>query len=91
MIRRLSGRNERQYVVVMDIYFTWPKMIIRNRKCGIARKLTARNCKRVDSSWPPKEFHDLIEVRSTTMHYMNDKNSYNVFRLGDNSVVKFDL
>ena len=43
MVRRLPQRKEKQYIAVMDNYFTWPKTIIGNRKLGVATMGTAQN------------------------------------------------
>ena len=43
MVRRLPDRKNKQYVAVMDNYFTFPKTIIGIRKCGVATLGTARN------------------------------------------------
>ena len=43
MVRCLPDRKNKQYVAVMDNYFTFPKTIIGLRKCGVATLGTARN------------------------------------------------
>ena len=42
MVRHLPDRKKKQYVVVMDNYFTLVKPMIGTRKCGVAVMGTAR-------------------------------------------------
>ena len=42
MVRHLPDRKKKQYVVVMDNYFTLVKTMIGTRKCGVAVMGTAR-------------------------------------------------
>ena len=35
MGQRLPQRKKRQYIAVMDNYFTWRKIIVGNRKCNV--------------------------------------------------------
>ena len=42
MVRHLPGRKKKQYVVVMDNYFTLVKSLIGTRKCGVAVMGTTR-------------------------------------------------
>ena len=50
-VRHLPDRKKKQYVVVMDNYFTMTKKMIGTCKCGVAIMGTARG----RPGWPPKE------------------------------------
>ena len=41
-VRHLPGRKKKQYVVVIDNYFTMTKAMIGTRKCNVAAMGTAR-------------------------------------------------
>ena len=67
----LPDRKNKQYVVVMDNYFTLTKTMIGTRKCGVAAMGTARG----RSGWPPKEIgkRSIQDIRYNSLYYMNNK------------------
>ena len=86
-VRHLPERKKKQYVVVMDNYFTMSKTMIGTRKCGVAAMGTARG----RPGWPPKEIgkKSIQDKRYNSLYYMNDKvGNYRIFRWIDNNIVK---
>jgi hypothetical protein len=86
-VRHLPDRKKKQYVVVMDNYFTMTKTMIGTRKCGVAAMGTARG----RPGWPPKEIgkKSIQDKRYNSLYYMNDKvGNYRIFRWIDNNIVK---
>ena len=87
-VRHLPDRKKKQYVVVMDNYFTVTKQwMIGTRKCNVAAMRTARG----RPGWPPKEIgkKSIQDKRYNSLYYINDKvGNYQVFCWIDNNIVK---
>jgi Transposase IS4 len=79
----LPQRNRLQYVIAMDNYFTWPKVIEGLRLRNIAVVGTAR----AKRGWPPKEIKDVDDARFNTLYLLNDDLNFLTARWVDNNIV----
>ena len=79
----LPNRDSKRYVVAMDNYFTYPKILKGMRDLGVACVGTAR----AKRGWPPKEMRDIADDRFNTLHCMNDDMNFRICRWVDNNVI----
>jgi hypothetical protein len=79
----LPETDKYNYVIAMDNYFTWPRVMESLTEKGIGAVGTAR----ASRGWPPKEFKDIKDDRFNTVYVMNDTRNYRLIRWVDNNVV----
>ena len=79
----LPLRDELNYVVAMDNYFTFPSVIIGMRARNVAVVGTAR----ARRGWPPKEMRNITDGRFNTLYTMNDDFNFKILRWVDNNIV----
>ena len=75
--------NKYNYVIGMDNYFTWPKVMETVGSMGIGVVGTAR----YHRGWPPKEMRDVKDERFNTVYLQTDKRGYKIVRWVDNNIV----
>jgi hypothetical protein len=83
LVESLPLRDTKKYLVAMDNYFTYPKILKKMRELCVACVGTAR----AKRGWPPTEFRSLTDNRFNTLYSMNDENGFCIFRWVDNNVV----
>jgi hypothetical protein len=83
LANKLPDTDNYKYVIGMDNYFTWPKVMQSLTDKGIGVVGTAR----ASRGWPPKEFKDIKDERFNTVYVMNDIRKYRIMRWVDNNVV----
>jgi hypothetical protein len=83
LVESLPRRAVLQYVVGMDNYFTYAKIIKGMRDLGVGCIGTAR----YKRAWPPKEMRDIKDERFNTLYLMNDEKEFLIGRWIDNNVV----
>ena len=79
----LPETDKYNYVIGMDNYFTWPRVMETLCDMGVGCVGTAR----YQRGWPPKEYRDIDDSRFNTVYLMNDKRNYRIIRWVDNNVV----
>ncbi len=85
LVNTLPHIGQKLYVVGMDNYFTYPKVVEGCRKAGVAVVGTARARK----GWPPKEIRDNKDDRFNTVYFQHAKENFLILRWVDNNVVTF--
>lgn len=83
LVESLPFRDTKKYLVAMDNYFTYPKILHRMRELCVACVGTAR----AKRGWPPQEMRTINDNRFNTLYSMNDEMGFRVFRWVDNNVV----
>jgi hypothetical protein len=83
LVKSLPGRGDLKYVVGMDNYFTYPKILEGMRALGVGCTGTAR----FKTGWPPKEYRSIDDKRFNTVYLMNDAKNFLICRWIDNNVV----
>jgi hypothetical protein len=83
LVATLPRRHDLKYVVGMDNYFTYPKILEGMRALGVGCTGTAR----AKTGWPPKEYKAIDDKRFNTCYIMNDPKNFLIFRWIDNNVV----
>jgi hypothetical protein len=76
------GTND-NYVVAMDNYFTWAKVMTSLTEIGVGAIGTTR----FERGWSPKEVRAVKDDRFNTLHTLNDKGKFMIGRWVDNNVV----
>eukprot|EP00977_Amphora_coffeiformis_P020704 scaffold8426_cov99-Amphora_coffeaeformis.AAC.1 len=71
------------YVIGMDNYFTWQKVLTSLTQCGIGCVGTARYAR----GWPPQEYKKIEDDRFNTVYSMVDKGKFLICRWIDNNQV----
>ena len=71
------------YVIGMDNYFTWSKVMTSLTEIGVGCVGTSR----FERGWPPKEFREIKDDRFNTLYTMIDKGKFMMGRWIDNNVV----
>eukprot|EP00977_Amphora_coffeiformis_P007696 scaffold1690_cov182-Amphora_coffeaeformis.AAC.53 len=71
------------YVIGMDNYFTWAKVVTSLTEMGVGCVGTSR----FERGWPPKEFRDIKDDRFNTLYTMVDKGKFLMARWIDNNQV----
>jgi len=79
----LPQLDQYNYVIGMDNYFTWPRVMETLTAMGLGVVGTARHSR----GWPPKEYKEVKDDRFNTVYIMNDKRKYKMIRWVDNNVV----
>jgi hypothetical protein len=72
LTKSLPRRQELHYVVAMDNYFTYSKILSGMRDEGVGCIGTAR----FKAGWPPKEYKAISDTRFNTLYLMNDVARY---------------
>lgn len=71
------------YIVCMDNYFTWNRVVKSLTEMMIGVVGTARAAR----GWPPKEIKAVTDDRFNTVYLLNDAAGYKIMRWVDNNVV----
>jgi hypothetical protein len=79
----LPEPSKYNYVITMDNYFTWPRVMESLADRGIGALGTAR----FQRGCPPKEYRNIKEDQFNCVHLMNDVRNYRIMRWVDNNVV----
>jgi hypothetical protein len=79
----LPLRGTKKYVVGMDNFFTFSRTIVAARERHVAIVGTAK----AKTGWPPRELYPITDSRCNTLHWINDKDHYQIQRWVDNNVV----
>ncbi|KAG7354989.1 transposase IS4 [Nitzschia inconspicua] len=83
LIDCLPRKDELQYVVAMDNYFTTPRVITETRQKNVGIVGTARNRR----GWWAQEYKDIEDQRFNTLYCWHHQDNYLVCRWIDNNVV----
>lgn len=83
LVRSIPKKESVRYVVGMDNYFTYPKILKSMREEGVGCVGTAR----AKQGWPPKEFKDVSDDRFNSLYLLNDEKNFLIGRWVDNNVV----
>jgi hypothetical protein len=83
LTKSIPRRQELRYVVAMDNYFTYAKILAGMRDLGVGCIGTAR----FKSGWPPEEYKAVNDTRFNTLYLLNDKDRFRIGRWVDNNVV----
>jgi hypothetical protein len=81
----LDLRSKTPNAIVMDNYFTWPKVMLALREIGVGAFGTARARK----GWPPSQMKKVESEMFNTCHYLTDTYGARVFKWRDNGSVYF--
>jgi hypothetical protein len=83
LVESLPLRTQLEYIVGMDNYFTYPKVLHGMRQLNVGCIGTAR----AKRGWPPKEMREIDDIRFNTLYLMNDEKDFKIARWIDNNVV----
>jgi len=83
LARALPISSIDKYVIAMDNYFTWQKVVSGLTQLRIGCVGTSRP----ERNWPPKEIKSIEDTRYNTLYTMNDKGGFLTCRWIDNNVV----
>lgn len=83
LIDCIPRRNELQYVVTMDNFFTTPRVMVESRQKNVGVIGTARNRR----GWPDPEYRNIGDDRFNSLYVWHHQDNYLVCRWVDNNVV----
>jgi hypothetical protein len=83
LVESLPQQTQLEYIVGMDNYFTFPKVLAGMRRLNVGCIGTAR----YRSGWPPTEMRQIEDPRFNTVYLMNDEKDFKIARWIDNNVV----
>jgi hypothetical protein len=73
-IDALLLRGTKKYVVGMDNFFTLSRTIVAVR----VRRVVIVGTAKANRGWPPRELYGIAESRCNTLHWINDKDNYQI-------------
>ena len=79
----LPEKGRYNYVIAMDNYFTWKRVVKSLTEMSIGVVGTARAAR----GWPPKEIKSIEDDRFNTLYLLNDDGGYRIGRWVDNNNV----
>jgi Transposase IS4 len=83
LIETLPRRDNLNYVIAMDNYFTTQRVVKDSRNTGVGVVGTARYRR----GWPPKEYREIQDDRFNSVNLLNDEANYLICRWIDNNQV----
>ena len=76
-----------KYVVAMDNYFTYPKILDSMRNLGVAFVGIAR----ARRGWPPKQMREIDDPLFNTLYAMNKEKNIDIMQWVDNNVITMNF
>ena len=83
LVTMIPSSPTHNYVVGMDNYFTWSKVMTTLTEIGVGCVGTSR----FERGWPPQEFRSIKDERFNTLYTLKDKGKFLIARWIDNNVV----